>query len=85
MRAQVVCLFLLAFNLVNCQNICNDLESAQQNEVVIVGAGVAGLVAAQRFSTSHVDFTVLEARDRLGGRIHTVTEGNSFLDVNPFT
>ena len=79
-----VCISLLAVNFAFCQNICNDLESAQRNDIVIVGAGAAGLVAAQKFHNGGVDFTVLEARDRLGGRIHTVTEGNSFLDVNPF-
>jgi monoamine oxidase len=41
-------------------------------EVVIVGAGVAGLAAARALTTSGVDVAVLEARDRIGGRIFTV-------------
>ena len=39
--------------------------------VVVVGAGVAGLSAARSLSTLGARVTVVEARDRIGGRIHT--------------
>ncbi|MFL5607569.1 MAG: flavin monoamine oxidase family protein, partial [Gemmatimonadaceae bacterium] len=42
-----------------------------RTDVVIVGAGVAGLAAARRLHEQGVRVIVLEARRRMGGRIHT--------------
>lgn len=42
-------------------------------DVLILGAGVAGLAAAQALLHDELDVLVLEARDRLGGRAHTDT------------
>ncbi|NDL58285.1 FAD-dependent oxidoreductase [Phytoactinopolyspora sp. XMNu-373] len=41
--------------------------------VVVVGAGAAGLAAALELRRAGAEVTVLEARPRVGGRIHTVT------------
>ena len=38
-------------------------------QVIVVGAGVAGLVAARRLADRGIDVVVLEARDRVGGRL----------------
>ena len=43
-------------------------------DVAIVGAGAAGLAAAQRLSAAGRNVIVLEARERLGGRIHTLAD-----------
>jgi monoamine oxidase len=42
-------------------------------DVVIVGAGFAGLAAADRLIRSGLRPLIVEARDRIGGRTHTVT------------
>jgi monoamine oxidase len=46
------------------------------NEVVVVGAGAAGLAAARELDAAGIDVTILEARDRIGGRILTVHNDN---------
>lgn len=50
-------------------------------EVVVVGAGAAGLGAALRLAAAGLSLAVLEARDRVGGRAHTVTYGAFPLDL----
>lgn len=46
-------------------------------DVIIVGAGAAGLMAAKKLSQAGLKVHVLEARDRLGGRIYTISNLNS--------
>ncbi|TMI92838.1 MAG: FAD-dependent oxidoreductase [Bacteroidetes bacterium] len=41
-------------------------------EIIIVGGGAAGLMAARELLEQGNRVTVLEAEDRLGGRIHTI-------------
>jgi monoamine oxidase len=45
---------------------------AQKPKIVIIGGGIAGLKAAFDLATKGVDVTLLEARERLGGRIYTI-------------
>jgi monoamine oxidase len=50
-------------------------------DVVIVGAGVAGLTAARLLHRQGVSLVVLEARDRVGGRTLSQRVGKDVLDL----
>lgn len=39
--------------------------------VVVIGGGISGVAAARALSNSSFNVTVLESRDRIGGRVHT--------------
>jgi phytoene dehydrogenase-like protein len=42
----------------------------QAEKIVVIGAGAAGLIAARELGRAGKRVTILEARDRCGGRIH---------------
>ncbi len=71
-------------------------DSGADFDVVVVGAGAAGVAACHRLVTHNVKTIAIEARDRLGGRAHTVPTvlgkpvdlGCEWLhsaDINPWT
>ena len=48
--------------------------------VVVIGGGLAGLVAARHLADGGVDVTLYEADETVGGRVTTNTEGGYTLD-----
>jgi len=54
---------------------------ATSPDVIVIGAGLAGLSAARNLSKGGKSVLVLEARDRVGGRTHSVTEGPYTIDL----
>jgi monoamine oxidase len=71
-------------------------ESRDDFDVVVIGAGAAGVAAAKYLVAARLAVKVVEARERLGGRAHTVPTGLGFgvdlgcewlhsADINPWT
>jgi monoamine oxidase len=51
------------------------------HDVLIIGAGAAGLIAARTLHAAGFDVAVCEARDRIGGRIWTVRKGGTTIEL----
>ncbi|KAJ5163656.1 uncharacterized protein N7500_005486 [Penicillium coprophilum] len=49
----------------------------------IIGAGISGLRCAEVLIQNGARVTILEARDRIGGRIHQSTVGDHVVDLGP--
>lgn len=54
---------------------------AKKPKVIIIGAGFAGLSAAYFLYKKKIDFIILEARNRIGGRVfsHTIDQGENLV------
>jgi monoamine oxidase len=71
------------------------MADSADHDVVVVGAGAAGIAAGRRLVEAGLRIVILEARDRIGGRSHTVATAAGPVDLgcewlhsadrNPFT
>lgn len=50
----------------------------ENTDILIIGAGAAGLMAAYELTKAGKQVTILEARNRTGGRIHTLDNASFF-------
>jgi oxygen-dependent protoporphyrinogen oxidase len=57
------------------------VSNGTRGTVAVIGAGLAGLTAAYRLQQIGFDVTVFEARDRVGGRVHTIRKGDFIMDL----
>ncbi len=55
--------------------------TTNSSQVLVIGAGAAGLAAADHLARVGISVTVLEARDRIGGRIRTLHEAHWPLPI----
>jgi monoamine oxidase len=53
----------------------------ERADVAVVGAGLSGLCAAREARRRGASVVVLEARDRVGGKMHTVSVGGCPVDL----
>lgn len=66
---------------VGAPTLVRGLARAASGRVAVVGAGIAGIAAAQALVDAGLDVVVLEARNRIGGRIWTDTSLDVPLDL----
>ncbi len=52
-----------------------------ERDIVIIGAGASGLTAATELRKAGLTVAVLEARDRVGGRLHTDDINGAMLEI----
>ena len=60
----------------------SSIDSNSKVDVVVIGAGISGLIAARDLGKQNRSTTVLEAQERIGGRCHRMqTINNWWLDL----
>jgi monoamine oxidase len=57
------------------------MADRNRSQVLIAGAGMAGLVAARTLAEAGLKVTIVEARDRVGGRIYTLRDGPVAMEM----
>lgn len=50
-------------------------------EVIIIGAGASGIGAAYTLHKLSIPFLIIESRNRIGGRMHTITLDGSTIHL----
>ena len=71
----------LGFGIASAAVVPPTLSGGGGKRIVILGSGVAGLSAAYELSKAGYDVTVLEARERAGGRSYTARRGTKLTEL----
>ena len=58
-----------------------EVRLKRKEKIIVIGAGISGLIAAQKLQSFGFEVLILESRDRVGGRISTFRKGNNIADL----
>ncbi|KAI5709102.1 hypothetical protein M8J76_010176 [Diaphorina citri] len=69
--------------MVSILPLVKSADAPEKHKLIIIGAGAAGIAAATKLLPNGIqDLIILEAEDRLGGRIHNIPyEGDTSVDL----
>jgi monoamine oxidase len=71
----------LGFGIASAATTPPVMSGGAGKKVVVLGTGVAGLTAAYELTNAGYDVTVLEGRDRVGGRSYTARKGTKIHEL----
>lgn len=71
---QRVYLFLERYGFINfgIYKKIEELTVKRKEKVLVIGAGISGLIAAQKLQNFGFEVLILEARDRVGGTMNKI-------------
>lgn len=69
--------FLMLMHCLQAQNLANTTVY----DAVVIGAGISGIGAGIKLKEKGLNFLILEARDRIGGRIASELVGDFKAEV----
>lgn len=65
----------------NCKTLENQTDDVNSADVIIIGAGMAGMICASTLNKNGISCILIEARDRAGGRMCTIDMNGVKIDV----
>ena len=63
-------IFIYAFYFISFLQLC--IKASPEYDCIVIGAGISGAAAARKLSAKGLKVIVLEARNRVGGRLYTI-------------
>ena len=71
----------LGFGIESAQAAPPEMSGGKGKKVIVLGTGVAGLTSAYELAKAGYEVTVLEARDRVGGRSFSARKGTTLTEL----